>query len=392
MSFVEYKYETFTDEGRQRLIDAINGDIERDLYDGAAIKVAHRGKIVVDEAMGWADRKNGREQRTNDVFKLLSTTKSFTNVLALQAVDQGRFALTTPIVDIIPEFWGPDPYLRNRRGKVNVTHLFTQTSGIPTTVFPVGGDDLHDMSKVVEAACKLQIINDPGTVLDYSPTINHSLLGELVKRTDPKGRNYNQIVQEELFDKLGMTSTFMGPNLKFNDRLVPFTARTGNEFISDDLLTITTKAIDTPGSEMPFVGGHSSTRDMLLFAEMLRNWGTANGHNFLSPAILTKATRVQSGDLLNGLYSILAGTEDWDIPTANYGLGFNIGGGGIKVSIFGTLNNPQAFGGHGAGTTLWWVDQARELSFVLLTTRAMNEAKNYIRFQRISDLVLSALR
>ena len=45
----------------------------------------------------------------------------------------------------------------------------------------------------------------------------------------------------------------------------------------------------------------------------------------------------------------------------------------------------------GRGTTLFWVDPVRDISLVLLTTGLMDEADNFVRYQTVSDLVLSSL-
>jgi CubicO group peptidase (beta-lactamase class C family) len=58
--------------------------------------------------------------------------------------------------------------------------------------------------------------------------------------------------------------------------------------------------------------------------------------------------------------------------------------------MFGTLASPGTFGNYGAGTTLFWVDPERDLSFTFLSAGLMESNANIERFQKLSDLVISA--
>lgn len=110
----------------------------------------------------------------------------------------------------------------------------------------------------------------------------------------------------------------------------------------------------------------------------------------LSPAVVRKATTLQTGDAINDLYKLLADARHWDLPAGNMGLGFALGGDGLTVSQFGTLTSPGTFGNFGAGSTLFWVDPESQITFVCLTAKVMEESENILRFQRLSDLVASA--
>jgi len=66
-------------------------------------------------------------------------------------------------------------------------------------------------------------------------------------------------------------------------------------------------------------------------------------------------------------------------------------GEGIFPMPFGLTASPRTFGGLGAGSTMFWVDPARELVFVCLTAGLVEESRNLDRLQRLSDLVLASL-
>ncbi len=141
---------------------------------------------------------------------------------------------------------------------------------------------------------------------------------------------------------------------------------------------------------MPWVGCVSTVADLFRFAEMLRQGGTLDGTRILSPAMLEQATINRTGDKPNELYAELARSRGWEPYPAYIGIGFSLRGEAICPHQFGTLTSPRTFGHHGAGSALFWVDPARDLTFVCLTAGVMDEADNIERFQRLSDLAVAA--
>jgi CubicO group peptidase (beta-lactamase class C family) len=58
---------------------------------------------------------------------------------------------------------------------------------------------------------------------------------------------------------------------------------------------------------------------------------------------------------------------------------------------FGLTASARTFGGVGAGSTVFWVDPVRELTFVCQTAGLLEEGRSAERFQRLSDLSIAAL-
>ena len=79
------------------------------------------------------------------------------------------------------------------------------------------------------------------------------------------------------------------------------------------------------------------------------------------------------------------------MPPASVGLGFMLRGEGIFVEPFGTLSTPRTHGNFGAGSSQFWIDPERDLTFVCLTSGVMEESANLQRFQRLSDLAQAAV-
>jgi CubicO group peptidase (beta-lactamase class C family) len=59
--------------------------------------------------------------------------------------------------------------------------------------------------------------------------------------------------------------------------------------------------------------------------------------------------------------------------------------------VFGTLATPRTFGNYGAGTTLFWIDPVRDITFTCLSAGVMEHNANTRRFQKMADIIFSAV-
>lgn len=364
----------------------VKDDIAAGLYHGAVIKVARRGKVALDVTIGSADANQSRPLAADSVFSIFSVTKAFTNILVLRAIELGRLALTSRISDIIPEFSG------HGREKIEIFHLLSHQAGFPIIFELKPGMYIDVLDEMIAAVIEVVKPSEPpGEHVAYAPLVNHVLLGEVLRRIDPKHRSYREIVQQDLLDPLKMTDTSVGLRADLKRRHVVPDFR-GNYPIGhrghSDLGP--NGAFEEESAEMPWVGIASTVPDMFRFAEMLRQGGTLNGARILSPATLDLATRNWTGDKPNELYVERSRKLGWTPAPAYIGLGFSLRGATICHHMFGTLASPRTFGNYGAGTTLFWVDPQRDLTFVCLSAGVMESNANIERFQKLSDMVISA--
>jgi CubicO group peptidase (beta-lactamase class C family) len=373
-----------------RLTDAIEQDVAAGRYDGAVILVARGGEVGLRAAIGHTHRDSGRVASTDDVFRILSVTKMLTNVLVLAAIERGHLALTTKVADVIPEFLGSDRFRGAGKAAITVKHLLTHSAALPSTPYAVPPLEMGDLARKVAAICELDVVGTPGAAVNYSPALNHALLGEMVRRTMGGGGRFRDVLRAELLEPLGMTSTALGAPAAWAERIVPLVARFPPAgWLGPEDIEVLNDAVDEE-AEMPWVGAVASADDLLRLAEMVRRGGALDGTRILSPAIIDLATRNQTGDVLNDLYAALAQAQGWEPAPANVGLGFMLRGVGVHHHFFGTLASPRTFGNFGAGSSLVWSDPAKELTFVCLTAGVMEEAANIVRFQRLSDMAHAA--
>ena len=371
----------------QYLVEVMKDDVAKGLYFGGTVMVARHGEVGLFEAFGTANADGqGKPVKKKSVFSIFSVTKAFTNVLVLRAIELGLISLTTKIVDVIPEFAGQG------REDITLYHLLTHSSGMPSLYTPKAGMYIDRLDEIVAAICENVFpAEKPGVRVDYSPMISHALMGECVRRVDPKGRAFRDILQEEILDPLKLKDTSMGLRKDLRERhLIPdFRGNSAIDHLGHSDLG-QNGAFEEEVVDMPWVGLASTVGDLFRFAEMLRRGGELDGKRILAPATLARARRNQTGDKPNEVYKRMAETRGWQVMPAYLGLGFSLRGEAIGETLFGTLTSPQTFGNYGAGTTIFWVEPELDMTFVSLCTGVMNGGDNIERWRRLSDIAASA--
>ena len=376
----------FDAEQLGRLTVAVERDIAADLYFGGVIQVNRGGQSAYSKTFGFSSAAKERTVAQDSVFSLFSVTKAFTNILIFQAIERGLLTLTTPAAKVIPEFSG------GLRDRITVFHLLTHSAGLPSMFEARPGMYIDRLAEVIAAICQVALpIEAPGVRVDYAPLFNHALLGEIARRLDPKKRSYREILHQDLFEPLGMKDTSMGVRKDLKPRhLIPeFRGNYPIQHLGHSNLG-PNGAFEEEDAEMPWVGCVSTAGDMMRFAEMLRCGGTLDGRRIVSRAMIERARTIWTGDKPNEFYANGIRAAGGIAPPANIGLGFSVRGPQMGTSLFGTLASPSTFGAHGAGTTIFWVDPERDISFVGLMTGLMKTIDNLWRWERLSDIVHAA--
>jgi CubicO group peptidase (beta-lactamase class C family) len=363
----------------------MKSDIAQGLYYGGVICVGRHGELVLHEAVGHAYANQERELTKDAVFTIFSVTKAITNVLVYRAIELGELAFTTRVADVIPEFAGGE------REKLTVYNLLTHRTGLPFVFTPKEGMYLDNLDDIIAAICEnVQSMEPAGENVTYSPMAAHALLGEMVRRTDPKKRRYRELVEQEILGPLKMKDSAVGLRKDLRERkIVP-------DFRSYEMTHLGSSdygpngAFEEEHAEMPWVGLVSTSYDMWRFAEMLRRGGELDGARILSPRIIDVVTRNQTGERPNEAFKQMAIARGVEPDPAYIGIGFPVRGEKICRHVYGTLTSPRTFGVSGVGSTVFWVDPELDMSFVCLTTGLMAEPANHERFQKLSDIAVSS--
>ena len=368
----------------QRLVAAIQADIDQGQTAGAAIIVARGGAIGCREVLGHV--APGRAAAVDDIYLLMSLSKSFAASLVLRAIDHGRFTLDTRAADVLPEF--------GVAGKKSITvrQLLSHTAGIFPALPPpppLGFDDMGNLAKVVAAISAVPVAYPPGTQCSYAPTAGHAVLAQMLVVTDPAKRSFSTIAHEELFTPLGMVDTRYGMSLDEPRRVPTFYT----ERNTTPATTAAANMLNTfmPKGEVPAGNAYGTVDDAFRFAEVMRRRGSNGGYRLMSPALFDYASQNHTGDMSNGavqFYILEHGMPDFPV---NFSLlGGYVRGHGHHLTGAGHTASPRAFYAVGGGSTMWLVDPERDLTFVFLCAGLLDGLAHFERLQRLSDLALAA--
>ncbi len=316
----------------------------------------------------------------------ISVTKAFTNLLVLRAVEHGHFQLTTPITALIPEFTG------RGREKIPIWHLLSHQAGFPMLFEVQPGwyiDNFAEVTRIVieevapvDAALRQGGLFAAGQLCaDGRGGAAHGS-GETPIPADRAGRHPGSAGHARYIGGIACRSQAPQGRPGLPQQLSHRPREPQHAWPNG--------AFEDEEGEMPWVGIVSTTPDLFRFADVSRTGGKANGARLVSPAMIDLATRNWTGEMVNELYAARGHEEGIDPAPAYIGLGFSLRGTALCPHMFGTLASPRSFGNYGAGTSLFWVDPERDITFACLTAGVMGHNANMRRFQKIADMVISA--
>ena len=182
---------------------------------GASVIVIKEGRTLLRKGYGMADMELGVKVEPDMVFRLGSITKQFTAVAILMLAEQGKLSLADDVTKFFPDF-------PSKGRAVTVEHLLTHTSGIKSyTSIPAWRTMWRKDMTVAELIDLFK--NEPA---DFEPgaqwAYNNSgyiLLGAIIEKVS--GMTYEQFLQKNVFDPLGMKHTFYGSAARVIPRRVP---------------------------------------------------------------------------------------------------------------------------------------------------------------------------
>ena len=195
------------DAALARFGQQLAADVADDDVGGMAAGVVLHGDLVWAKGFGWADRDARIPMSPHAVSRTGSISKSVTAMLLMILVDRGDLSLDDPVERYLPEFGA----LQNRdpnAGAVTLRQLASHTAGIerePSNVREmVSGEIGLWEERVVESLRNTAYDAAPGARYQYS-NIGFGALGLALSRA--AGRPFMELVEEEIFDPLGMTGS-----------------------------------------------------------------------------------------------------------------------------------------------------------------------------------------
>jgi CubicO group peptidase (beta-lactamase class C family) len=316
--------------------------VARQVADGvvpsAVLAVADAAGVIRRQAFSGTDATS-----PDAIYLLASITKPMVATAVLQLVERGRLVLSLPVHRDLPDFQ-PAAHAPGAPGGDAITarHLLTHTSGLVDLDAELLTRERPDRRRLLEIACTFPLRFAPGERFEYN-SLSFVVLGELVRRLD--GRDYPEVLAEDLFGPLGMTTTAFAP--RDRSRAVPSLL----PGIPGGLQPAAAAYFDS--MEAPGGGLWGTADDVVAFGRAMLRGGELDGRRVLGRPFVELMTRDQTRGLLE------AGTPP---RPAHYGLGW-----GRPVLWGGMPGSPRTFGHGGATGTRLWIDPEAGLVIVYLT-------------------------
>jgi len=348
-------------ERLQRLSSTMQRYIDNNMLAGTVSLVARNGKVIHVESQGWKNKETGEAMTDDSIFVIMSMTKPIVSTALMMLYEEGRFLLTDPITNWIPELKGKQViieengtnYRMSAHRPITFRHVLSHTAGVDPSREFLTEEELAllprkaTLEETLVNRAPLPLSFHPGDDWQYGSSTDYVAL--LVERIS--GQSLVDFLQERILDPLQMHDTsYIVPRDKI-DRVAAVYSPSG----PDQTIELFRAPEYRETSYFGGVAGLSSTvSDYWRFSQMLLNGGELDGVRLLSPKTVNLMISNHSGD--HDVY--IRG------PGYTFGLGFGL------VNDAGTARDPLTpgtFSWGGAWGTIFWVDPVENMIGIMMT-------------------------
>ena len=369
-----------------RIAPALQAQVGLGTFPGAVSLVAHEGKLVHHEAVGFLDAAKTKPMPRDAIFRLASMSKPLTSVAAMMLAEQGALKINDPVTNWLPEL--ANLKVETPAGDValarpiTVQDLLMHTAGFvygPASPSPRIGKMYADLNiesletdisgdEMLKRLGTIPLAYQPGTTWFYS--IATDVLGLLLERVAKK--RLDALLQEMLIGPLGMADTAWWVPPAKRSRL----AETLDSDAQKAAMLRAYRQDSDPAPRTYLKGGAGlvgTGSDYLKFAQMVLNGGTDGRTRYLS----RKTVDFMLSDHLVGKTGV---------PTATTGPGYGFGlGWGVRL-YDGVGWTPGSVGDAmwaGAWGTSFWVDPREQLVGVLMAQCPSNRIHTRMLYKNL---------
>ncbi len=366
---------------RENIIKKIaDSYVEKELFSGIEWLAEKSGKTILSGKSGYQKFEDKTPIPDNAIYRIYSMTKPITSVLALKLIEKGMLRLYDPVSAFIPSFENlkvlrVDGTTENISRPMNIEDLLTHRSGL-TYDFLMGchvaplysaQDISDDGSKNLEEKCEslsqLPLAYQPGERFNYSVSLD--VLARIIEIVS--GKDFHKILEEEIFEPLGMKDTGFGVREENISRLMStYGASNFKEIMNvrpHELIETNVDDHNPHNKGDSFQRGgtglFSTTQDYLSFARMLLTGKSQTGETILSRTMINfmRINRIPEAQL-----PLMLG------PLPLVGYGWNLAGRTVlDRGKLMSLTGENEFGWAGAASTYFWVDPDEDLVGLIMT-------------------------
>jgi serine beta-lactamase-like protein LACTB len=205
----------------QLFANAVSGET----VPGISAAIADKDGLVWAKGYGYADLENEVSMTNKHKMRIGSIAKLITVAGMMRLYEQGKLSLNTPITEYV------DVWPRSH-AKISLSQLAAHSAGIRSykdNAEFILNQHFNNTVSSLSLFKDAPLLFKPGTDHKYS-TFAFSLIAAAMEGADEK-RNFKQIIQQEVFDPLGMQNSVFDDQadiIAFRQR--PYIARDGTLF------------------------------------------------------------------------------------------------------------------------------------------------------------------
>lgn len=178
---------------------------------GITVAVYYQGRLIIDAVAGKV-AEGGAPVLKSTLFPIFSVTKGVTALAVHMQADRGLLNTNDPVAKYWPEF------AANGKQDITIENALSHRAGIPQMPPGVTPELMADWEWMVTQVAKLNPIFPPGEANAYHVLVWGWILGEVVRRTDPQHRPFQDFVKDEICKPLGIRDFHLGvPDDKLKD-------------------------------------------------------------------------------------------------------------------------------------------------------------------------------
>jgi CubicO group peptidase (beta-lactamase class C family) len=175
-----------------------------------SVAVSRNGKIIYSRSAGYSDFENMKKADADSKYRIGSISKTFTSVLVLKAVEEGKLKLNQTIGEYFPGIKNSD--------KITIENLLYHRSGIHNFT-----DDKEYLTWNTRPVTEKEMIDiiagggsdfEPDSKSQYSNS-NYVLLTFILEKTFRKP--YAELLKKYIAQPLGLTNTKLGGKINTSE-------------------------------------------------------------------------------------------------------------------------------------------------------------------------------
>ena len=356
-------------EAQAKVQLAIDAAVAHGTEIGVQVAAYLDGVQVVDAWGGVADPATGRKVDGATLFNVYSVTKAVAATALHIQVDRGLIDYNAPVAGYWPE------YAAKGKESTTVRDVLTHRACVPQMPADVTPERMCDWDWMTRAIAALEPLAPPGTRTLYLSMTFGWIVGELVRRTDPRHRSLGRFIREEIAQPLDITDLWVG----IPDSVEPRIATQVNDmrpippeylpplFLASmpEQVALTPVVFERPDvrrAEVAGVGGIFNARSEARFWAMLAGMGELGGVRILSRRLVEafNQPRGHSDELDQVMFNI-------PVPISMGG--FWLGGPQTPVC---SAKSPRALCHPGQGGSIGWADPDTGLAVAICHNRLFN--------------------